>query len=618
MFKRLVLMCFLASSWMLTNCQVDSLVVDGHASEEQPTSPPGTTPSSSQCLVGTDCASGVCESGVCALTGPVACPDPGPCGNCQLDCSRDFAGPGTANPFTLDETAEPIETSRGVVLDDTGGVTIGIETFESHFIWVANTGDGTISKVDTRTHQEVARYLTGPDGRRNDPSRTSVDEMGHVFVGNREGQTVTKISSDGTSCPDRNGDGTVRTSSGPSDVLPWMEDECILWNVRVAGGGLIRAVAAQPAQVFDDDVRQDIPASVWIGGWQGTVWKLDSATGQTVIETQSPVNNYGFALDRKGNLWISGSSSIPKIGRIDTHQCIDNMSCNVAACTNEGDDTCVKQTISLPNGLVPYGITVDYKQRVWFGGNSISRYDASLAVGARFTSIQAVAFVHGIAADNKGWVWGAGMRAGVVRANGDDPTQHTIVAETVGLSSKGMAVDLDGNIWAINQSHSTATVITPGAALQDHSVIQHAASGFVAPYTYSDMTGTQLRFATNPTGTYQRVFEGCPESPDIPETLWDELRWEVDTPTGTSATFSVRTTATVAELSAETWMEVAEVPSSTSPYDMATPLEAAGMQGARIIEVKVQLKTGRDAQDNVTAPTLRRLEVTRLCPRVLR
>ena len=31
-------------------------------------------------------------------------------------------------------------------------------------------------------------------------------------------------------CVDRNADGMITTSQGPNDVLPWGEDECVLWH----------------------------------------------------------------------------------------------------------------------------------------------------------------------------------------------------------------------------------------------------------------------------------------------------------------------------------------------------------------------------------------------------
>ena len=49
------------------------------------------------------------------------------------------------------------------------------------FIWIANSGENSVSKIDTVTGNELGRYRTGP-GSEN-PSRTTVDIDGNVWVG---------------------------------------------------------------------------------------------------------------------------------------------------------------------------------------------------------------------------------------------------------------------------------------------------------------------------------------------------------------------------------------------------------------------------------------------------
>lgn len=556
------------------------------------------------CLVGTDCPSGICNDGVCAGGTNGTCEDPGPCGNCDPYCRRNGAGSGH-DPFTLDNDED--EESQGVVLDEEGAITIDIRKVESHFIWISNTGEGTVSKVDTRTYEEVARYISGPDGQGNDPSRTSVNTFGDVFVGNRSGQSVTKISGRGEDCPDSNGDGVVTTSTGPTNVLPWGQDDCVLWNVRLQNGGIIRAVAAQDGRPNDDTAR---PA-VWIGGWGGVVWKLDAERGDILVETPSPVPNYGFALDGLGNLWISGLSD-GGIGRIDTLRCTDSTVCNVAVCDGEDGTDCIKQRI--PLNQTTYGITVDFKQRVWVGGEKTTRYDPSQAVGSRIVSNANVPFIHGIAADDKGWIWGAGMASGVIRYDAEDPNNSLAVPGT-NTSAKGMAIDLDGKIWAINQLHADATVIVGGPTINDNTVTNNVAPNLVAPYTYSDMTGAQLRFVSDERGYYRRIFEGCPEDGNFLPTVWNQLRWDAETPGNSQITFRVRGADTRADLAAAAWVDVATVPPDTSPKDIGPILEAAGLQGKQFMEVEAQLTAVRDADNNVFAPRLKAMEVTLSCQR---
>ena len=100
--------------------------------------------------------------------------------------------------------------------------------------------------------------------------------------------------------------------------------------------------------------------------------------------------------------------------------------------------------------------------------------------------------------------------------------------------------------------------------------------------------------------------------------MWDQLRWDVDTPGGSKAKFLVRAAPDRAQLDLATWLEIAQVPSDTSPFDLGTALEAAGMQGPRFLQIEVQLITDRDNQNAIWVPTLRALAVTNTCPRIIR
>ncbi len=567
-----------------------------------------------KCVVSTDCNSGLCQGGLCQKAGDDSCDGSGQCGDCDDFCNRDDIG-GPKNPFKLGSDDED-STDSGVVLDDDGAITLDVRRIETNFIWIANTDEGTISKVDTRTLKEVARYLTGPkavgisrEQGGNDPSRTSVNTFSDVYVGNRDRLSVTKISALGNECPDRNNDGMKRTSQGPSDVLPWGEDDCIIWNTPLPGGGVIRAVAAQDGFQENDTIQP----GVWVGGWNGKIWKLSSENGAIELTTNSPVGgNYGFALDGLGNLWISGWSGAA-IGRINTLKCIDSATCDAeVVCDREDGDTCVKQRIALPHR--PYGITVDFKQRVWTGGDATSVYDPKKPVGQRFTHTQ-IGFTHGIAADEKGFIWISGMTAGLFRMDAENPASNMIVPGTE-QSSKGVAVDLDGKIWSINRSHSSATVVTPGPNLADNDVQTEIVKNLVTPYTYSDMTGAQLRFATDELGYYRRTFEGCTAS-NVPETFWSEVRWDTLTPGDTKVVFRARAANIKADLQTANWISIATVTPDTSPKDISQLFDDAGIQGFQFVELEAQLQANRKADNSIDVPKLKAMAITFRCPIVV-
>ena len=135
-------------------------------------------------------------------------------------------------------TSESADSTGGGELKlDVGGPDLGasdgcegdLSTLDFSYIWIANSWEGTVSKIDTLTGTELGRYRTGPQAD-PDPSRTSVNLAGDVAVVNRGG-SIAKIDARSDQCPDRDGDGVVRTSTGPDDVLPFGTDDCLAWHV---------------------------------------------------------------------------------------------------------------------------------------------------------------------------------------------------------------------------------------------------------------------------------------------------------------------------------------------------------------------------------------------------
>jgi len=522
-----------------------------------------------------------------------------PCGDCNPDCEATGRGPGSEMPFDPE-----MDDSEGVGLDDEGAIVLDSREVPTDFIWIANTPQGTVSRFSTTApYPETGRFVTGPASS-NDPSRTSVNSSGDVYVGNRGGGSVSRISVLGAECPDTNGDGIITTSSS-GDFLPWGQDDCVLWN-RELPGSFIRAVAAQDVVGPDGELEE----YVWIGGWNSnTVYKLDGRTGEVLFTTPAPVQTYGFALDASGNLWISGIGG--SLGRIDTNRCIDEASCAAPACGADGDD-CVKQVIPLPTPS--YGITVDFMQRVWLGGHSgsstIKRYDPSAPLGSRFLVVGRNG-THGIAADAVGFVWAAGQGGGVYRVDAVTGDAVTVTG-TEGASNKGIAVDSEGKVWSITQSPE-AIVITPGPTLGEYTVERGVASSIVNPYTYSDMTGLQLRLATNPRGYYRAIFEGCPET--LPgDTEWGDLAWEAETPAGTSVVWRARTAATRDALDSADWVTLATVPPDSSPVNIGAAFMDAGVEIGRWLMIEAQLTAERTSTTEVITPRVLAIDVQHVCP----
>ena len=176
------------------------------------------------------------------------------CGDSTGDDTGGGSGDGaTTNPGTSATTNDPPATGDGTSATGGGGSTGGMGTtggttgnadsesgagikldlggipdspnfcmegdgdVEFSYIWVANSTQSAISKINTRTLVEEGRYYTRPDINGN-PSRTSVSLNGNVAVANRNGG-LTKFYVNEEDCTDTNGNGVINTSTGAANIL---------------------------------------------------------------------------------------------------------------------------------------------------------------------------------------------------------------------------------------------------------------------------------------------------------------------------------------------------------------------------------------------------------------
>ncbi|MBC8071522.1 MAG: hypothetical protein IAG13_24555 [Deltaproteobacteria bacterium] len=231
---------------------------------------------------------------------------------------------------------------------------------EWSYLWASNSGQGTISKIDTQTVTEVGRYLTRPDGA-GDPSRTSVSQSGHVAVANRSGG-VTKIYADISFCNESNGTAGIQTSED-NTFLPWGEDECVAWHTPFAYESQRPVAWAQGT--LDPNSCTFVNERLWTAGRLGNqfdVLLLDGDTGAVIDQVQIPglMNDgygmYGGAVDGDGNFWVSTLGSGNRLIRVD----IDNMDFEVW---------------NTPAGPHWYGMTVDDQNQVWLCSAEAARFD---------------------------------------------------------------------------------------------------------------------------------------------------------------------------------------------------------------------------------------------------
>jgi hypothetical protein len=347
---------------------------------------------------------------------------------------------------------------------------------EWSYVWIANSQESTVSKVNTRTLEEEGRYLTRPDGFGN-PSRTSVSIDGRaVAVANRH-TGVVKIWARPEFCS-----GNV-TSTGKDDVKAWDADDCVEWYTPFEDMTVQRPVQWTPGtgDCHEDQKIWTTTGSMGAGPGQcgqSGVWvhRLDGDTGVVedtihLSEAEFPCDHtgttlglglgpYGGAVDYEGNFWFHGWGTF-KLARVDFET--------------------LEVEIFDGGG---YGITVDTEARVWLS-SSISRFD--YATGERLSAN--VSTSGGITQDLQNRIWAAGQN-GVVWVDMETLAVGDEVALPGNGQVKGVSVDIDGYIWAVRQDDPTAYKIDP-----DNYDIQ-TYTGLNGPYTYSDMAGGAINNVT--------------------------------------------------------------------------------------------------------------------------
>ncbi len=557
------------------------------------------------------------------------------CGNCSPNCDSDGLGD---DPFPMpeDNPPNPDIDADGVGLDPNGDLVLDESNVSFAYMWIANTADlgwGTVSKINTETCQEVARYYTvtcyggnpawTPGGScldvsgaavqqgANDPSRTAVDFNFDVWVANRafNGQpSVTKIVNDTMDCMDRNGDGVITTSYDansdgvidPNDPaeFPGLADECVLFTTNYAStNDLGRSVCLDGG-----DPVYGGKGNAWVSTYNRTnnrFFKINGDTGNVdaTVDLPSGVAPYGCTVDSQGILWaLGGFFGAGPVVYLDT-----------ANPSQVGP--VLTEPFTSSNHF--YGITVDSDDSIWMGGwdtRDVFRYRPNRSngfgglSGGTWTRVATSAAANasntrGIAADLRGWIWVAGnagyiMRVPQILTDGDHSWSSAqalggmVLNRHIGGSMIGVGIDFDAHVWGISHSGSHATRIdldTNGDPVDINNASCTVPVG-ANPYTYSDFTGYGLRNFTRPRGTYSLLLEGC--TGEGQSTRWLSVDWNATTPAGTAVQLRVRSGDDPVGMG--TWFG----PWLTSPAVLdASPVGPVAPMPARFLHVEFELST---------------------------
>ena len=409
-------------------------------------------------------------------------------GSTVTTTSETGTGTGTTAGVSASSTGAESSTTDGPKLD-MGPPACPPDDQETTFdyIWIANTSQGTVSKINTMTGIEEGRYLTHAQGGAAQPSRTSVNQYGDVAVSNRDLGSTTKVAALKSKCVDKNGNGQIDTSTGPNDIKPWGQDECVLWHTGfpLANGYSGGARPTAWEGVTQDPVTCETPVPrLWVGykDAQNTAHfvRLHGDTGAVLDEVLRPgwaansFGPYGGAVNSAGDLLTIGYDNEVAI-RIDAK-------------------TLQITELGLSPGNFKYGMGVDYNGNMWVGSFSGPHH-------MYFYDVQAAKWegignggnpgggALGVQIDQEGRVWGAAN--GPCRLIEADVETHQFIKTDITLpgcgSPWGVSIDNEGYVWVVDKANK-AFKVDP-----DTYEIKLIVTGLINPYTYSDMTGQGLQ-----------------------------------------------------------------------------------------------------------------------------
>ncbi|MDM8554844.1 hypothetical protein QUF75_08955 [Desulfococcaceae bacterium HSG7] len=463
------------------------------------------------------------------------------------------------------------------------------------FINVACSERGTMVRVRTDTGEILGEYKTAPDGRGLDPSRTTVDQEGNVWVANRaemkdsrgsvvkigivlrgvrytadgeqnpEGEYVKLVEGSYNTCLDRDKDGFIRTSAKLANILPWPDNGDGDGDIKKEGDARVQDAQDECIQIYQRlpgvinarHVSVDGENNVWVGGFHSDkndgprpdgrpgrlsgFSKLKSDTGEILQSFSSydiGCGGYGGLItgdngDGKGVLWSTG---------IDYGLLRYDLKTGIAKCIP-------------PETL--YGLGVDPDNNIWASdydkqimkftpdGEVMPGFPKDIPDGGWTRGLDVTAF--------DGNVWVADSKSHTVRRFGKNgELKATIV---VGRFPTGVSIgktadgEKNGNVWVTNRDSDNIMAIDPKT---NKVVMTVSLDDGAGPYNYSDMTG--IEYLRHPRGYWTVNYD----SGECVITNWEKISWTERIDDKSRITVEMRTADQATGLSSKKYVQVTD------------------------------------------------------------
>ncbi|UYP45358.1 hypothetical protein NEF87_001643 [Candidatus Lokiarchaeum ossiferum] len=413
------------------------------------------------------------------------------------------------------------------------------ETSTFSYLWIANAGEDTLSKWDTETNTEVARYNTWfstyPDHDAwtgASPSRTCVDGEGNCYVANRhfDGRPtdVMKVLVD--EWIDRNGNGILDTSFDanfngeitPDEMQPMLDgngngiiedseiqDERIAWIVRVGNpNGIGRSLSIDPE------------GNIWVGLYSSRqYYKLDSISGDILGGPYTTLGStpYGSLVDKYGILWSASLSN-----RLFWLNTSDPSQCGMFT-----EPYCSTYGMALNYDI--FGNTIVYLADSSTGKGYI-QFNSSSKIFSIGPVVKPNMRVTGIATDSYGNIIIASYTQGYPIKYSPEGIELWRNYSTPVTESRGVIVDGENNIWLC---HRAISKLSKHLGENGNYVGSYETGLF--PYTYSDATGLSYQQSISQNGYWRIIFDSEEDN-----SKWGRVSWTDYIPVGGNLEVRVR------------------------------------------------------------------------------
>lgn len=497
-----------------------------------------------------------------------------PCGGCDSECLGGVWG----------TPAAPFEAEAPLAVTAAGELSLAWQPSAAKTLWVPNTDEGTVSKIDAERAQELARYRT----RGGYPIQVAVDHRGDVFVldGTFGGQAhLTKIAGVPERCHG------ARTSTAPDQVLPVGQDECVLIDLPLSEADDPRTLAVDGALAPDLERAGD----VWLGCvGSSELLHLSGHDGAELSRHALALRAHASAFDPYGGLWLIERAG--KVLRFDP------------LAPEAGEPL-----------LVPFAcynldaLSLDEHGRLLlsgFGCERVYAYDPQRDQW-RSAPMPDLLTPRGVVAVS-GERWVAYSSGQIARLGSESlspqPAQSLAADGLTPFETFALSADGFGQLWAVSTQGGPSGVGLATRFDRATGMVSAQVPIGVGPRAGGDLSGSASGGDFARMGRATHVFGGCGregklEAVSLGQTRWLNLRVDARLGAGAKVSISLRHAASIEALPDESFNMLGELPRDASPFALQLPDGGA-------IEVALEL----ESRHALGAPRIARVGVEWRCP----